>query len=129
MINSLLAHLYPYIKGSQEDIATYSLQYLLTQSKELNKTFTNFISKKLSIEIEDNLQYLCQVTGESKEKERPDMVGIDSDKKEIVIFEMKFYASLTKNQPFTYLKRLQNNKGKGLLFICPESRKQVYGLI
>jgi len=123
MINSLLAHLYPYIKGSQEDIATYSLQYLLTQSKELNKAFTGFVSKKLSIETEDNLQYLCQVTGESDEKERPDMVGMNSDRKEIIIFEMKFYASLTKNQPTTYLKRLQNSNGKGLLFICPESRK------
>lgn len=123
MINSLLAHLYPYIKGSQEDIATYSLQYLLIQSKELNRAFTNFISQKMSIKIENNLQYLCQVTGDGEEKERPDMVGMDSEKKEVVIFEMKFYASLTKNQPSTYLRRLKNNKGKGLLFVCPESRK------
>lgn len=39
MAYSLLAHLYPHIRGSQEDIATYSLQYLLVQSKELNRAW------------------------------------------------------------------------------------------
>ena len=40
MAYSLLAHLYPRIKGSQEDVATFSLGYILEQSDALNKTFT-----------------------------------------------------------------------------------------
>lgn len=123
MNNSLLAHLYPYIKGSQEDVATYSLQYLLSQSDKLNIAFTKMAAEKMNIELENKLQYLCQVTGESEEQERPDMVGSDSKGNETVLFEMKFYASLTQNQPNTYLKRLKNNNGKGLLFVCPEARK------
>ena len=55
MAYSLLAHLYPHIRGSQEDIATYSLQYLLVQSKELNRAFTKRISDVLHIDIEDTL--------------------------------------------------------------------------
>ena len=121
MKNSLLAHLYPYIKGSQEDVATYSLQYLLSQSDKLNVAFTKMVAEKMDVELENKMQYLCQVTGESEEMERPDMVGVDSKNNEIVLFEMKFYASLTHNQPNTYLKRLYKNKG--LLFICPETRK------
>ena len=123
MNNSLLAHLYPYIKGSQEDVATYSLQYLLSQSNKLNIAFTKMAAEKMNIELENKMQYLCQVTGESEEQERPDMVGLDSKGNETVLFEMKFYASLTQNQPNTYLKRLKKNNGKGLLFVCPMSRR------
>ncbi|MBE6775348.1 MAG: hypothetical protein E7543_04055 [Ruminococcaceae bacterium] len=120
MAKSLLAHLYTHIRGSQEDIATMSLQYLLMQSAELNKTFTKKVSKILHIDTDETLQYDTQVTGE--DKERPDMVGVDSEGKEMLICEMKFYAGLTDNQPLGYLDRLKKNGGKGLLFICPESR-------
>lgn len=123
MAYSLLAHLYPYIKGSQEDIATFSLQYLLTQSEHLNRAFTKRIATEMDIELEDTLQYACQVTGDSEEKERPDMVGVDSEGKEIVLFEMKFYASLTVNQPLTYLERLRKQSGAGLMFVCPATRR------
>ena len=40
---ALLAHLYPHIRGSQEDIATLSLHYLLMQSPDLNAAFTRKI--------------------------------------------------------------------------------------
>ena len=123
MSYSLLAHLYPHIRGSQEDIATLSLQYLLMQSKELNQVFTKRIAELMEINLEDTLQYVCQVTGESEEKERPDMAGLNVSGKEVILCEMKFYATLTSNQPNTYLKRLQKNDGMGLAFVCPEVRK------
>lgn len=123
MAYSLLAHLYPHIRGSQEDIATYSLQYLLVQSNELNRAFTKRVSEVLHVEIEDTLQYVCQVTGKGEELERPDMAGLDSAGKEAILFEMKFYATLTANQPNTYLDRLVESEGKGLLFVCPAARQ------
>ena len=123
MAYSLLAHLYPHIRGSQEDIATYSLQYLLVQSNELNRAFTKRVSEVLHIDIEDTLQYVCQATGKSEEQERPDMAGLDSAGKEVVLYEMKFYATLTANQPNTYLDRLVDCEGKGLLFVCPAARQ------
>lgn len=123
MSYSLLAHLYPHIRGSQEDIATYSLHYLLSQSKDLNRSFTKRIADILHINTEEYLQYVCQVTGKGEEKERPDMAGLNLAGSEEILFEMKFYATLTENQPLTYLDRLRNNGGKGLLFICPVVRK------
>ncbi len=123
MSNSLLAHLYPHIRGSHEDIATYSLQYLLSQSNELNKNFTKRLSAVLHISTEDMLQYVCQVTGQGDERERPDMAGLDTKGNEVVLCEMKFYATLTANQPLTYLERLEKNGGKGLLFVCPSVRQ------
>ena len=123
MAESLLAHLYSRIKGSQEDIATMSLQYLLSQSKELNAAFTHFISEISHTHLGNILQYTCQSVGE--DSERPDMVGTDNTSCERLICEMKFYASLTENQPLGYLDRLNKNKGNALVFICPKSRKTV----
>lgn len=122
MAHSLLAHLYPHIRGSQEDIATYALQYLLVQSKDLNRAFTKKICTLLHIDTDEFLQYICQSTGKSEEKERPDMVGLDGNGNETILCEMKFYATLTVNQPNKYIDRLIQNKGKGLIFICPSAR-------
>lgn len=120
MANSLLAHLYTHIKGSQEDIATISLQYILSQSAELNRAFNKRLATLLEVDFDENLQYICHLTG--KNNEIPDMAGIDCDGKEKILCEMKFYAGLTANQPLTYLERLKNELGKGLVFICPGAR-------
>lgn len=117
MVNSLLAFLYPRIKGSQEDIATLSLNYILGQSEILRNAFTRLISEKLHLDYEP-LAYSTQVVGD--QKERPDIVG-NSDGKERIIIEAKFFAALTENQPGAYLTRLKNQGG--LIFLCPESRR------
>lgn len=118
---ALLAHLYSHIRGSQEDIATLSLQYILSQSLELNFAFTKFVSRALSVDLPDHLNYITQKTG--KDKERPDISGINELGQEYILCEAKFYAGLTSNQPLGYLDRLQQNNGKGLLFICPANRR------
>lgn len=123
MASSLLAHLLPHIRGSQEDIATYSLQYLLSQSKELNRAFTKRLFDVLHIGNNYDLQFICQATGKNEEKERPDMAGLDSRGNEKILLEMKFYASLTPNQPLTYLDRIESCNGEGLVFVCPYARQ------
>ena len=120
---ALLANLYPHIRGSQEDIATYSLQYILSESASLNRSFTIFLSETLHCEVIGNVNYICQASGENKE--RPDMAGIDEKGKEQFLCEAKFYAGLTDNQPNAYLDRLVLEKGSGLVFICPAIRKQL----
>lgn len=117
MANSLLAFLYPRIKGSQEDIATLSLNYILGQSEILRSAFTRLLSERLHLDYMQ-LAYSTQVVGD--QKERPDIVG-SSDGKEYIIIEAKFFAALTENQPGAYLARLKNQGG--LIFICPESRR------
>lgn len=122
MAQSLLAHMYSHIRGSQEDIATYSLEYIISQSSELNDTFTKLLENSLHESLGSNIHYNCQATG--KNKERPDISGVDSDSKEVVLCEAKFYAGLTENQPNAYLDRLKNEGGKGLVFICPTLRRR-----
>ena len=79
MGNSLLAQLYPYFKGSQEDVATASLQYLVSGNEILNIAFTNIIMERLCLEPTGRYQYRCQVSGRSDEKERPDMSGYNEE--------------------------------------------------
>ena len=120
MKKSLLGHLYTHIKGSAEDVATMSLQYLLTYYDTLCESFNELIATKLSCTFDINTTYECQSVGD--ELERPDMSGTDPDGNELILCEMKFYAGLTSNQPLTYLRRLRDENGKGLVFICPKDR-------
>ena len=119
MSHSLLAHLYPRIRGSQEDIATFSLGYILEQSALLNEVFTKLICKKLNIEIDSYLTYRCQ--DEDAEFGRPDIAAYQNGQLKLLC-EAKFYAGLTDNQPVSYLKRLSNIENSGLIFICPRNR-------
>lgn len=121
MAESLLASLYSRIKGSQEDVATASLQYILSSSENLNKAYNKLLSDALKLDIGSDVHYTCQSVGE--DKERPDMSGVDLDGNEVILCEMKFYAGLTDNQPNGYLKRLISKGGKALVFVCPETRK------
>lgn len=120
---ALLAHLYSHIRGSQEDVATYSLQYLLSSSDQLNQAFTRLVAEALRANLPDTLNYTCQAIGENQE--RPDVAGTDADGNELLLCEAKFYAGLTENQPNAYLDRLMKEKGTGLVFICPAMRKHV----
>ena len=118
---SLLAHFYSRIKGSQEDVATLSLQYIISSSEELNAAFNRLLSKSLNINLESDITYSCQSVGENSE--RPDMSGVNKEGKELVLCEMKFYAGLTANQPNGYLDRLIKEGGLALVFVCPEQRR------
>lgn len=116
---SLLAHLFPRIKGSQEDVATYSLSYILEQSPVLNEVFTKLISNKLHISAGNMLSYHCQDA--DSEFGRPDIAGY-KDGVLSILCEAKFFAGLTSNQPVSYLNRLIGTENSGVIFICPKDR-------
>ena len=121
MAESLLAHLYTRISGSQEDVATVSLKYIIDSSPALNAAYNKLLSDSLKIQIPSDVRYKDQSIGENME--RPDMSGTDSEGNEIILCEMKFYAGLTENQPNGYLKRLIDEGGKALVFVCPKARR------
>ena len=121
MAESLLAHLYTRISGSQEDVATVALNYIIDLSTSLNAAFNKLLSDVLKIDIPADVRYKDQSIGENME--RPDMSGTDSDGKEVILCEMKFYAGLTDNQPNGYLDRLIKEDGKALVFVCPKARQ------
>lgn len=121
MAGSLLAYLYPRIRGSQEDVATLSLSYLLAQSDILRSAFTKALSSHLHLSPDASIHFNTQVIGQ--QRERPDIVGVDDSGMERIICEAKFFAALTENQPNGYLRRLARIENSGLIFLCPETRR------
>jgi hypothetical protein len=117
-MSSLLGQFFSRIKGSQEDIASTGLTYILQSSEYARKALKDFILEKLDKDIGE-VNYFTQSVG--IKLERPDISGIDIDGNERIIIEAKFWAPLTKNQPTEYLNRLTNNSV--LLFICPRLRE------
>lgn len=116
-MQTLLSRYYHKIKGSAEDIASDSFAYFLNESVESKNCFSNFIQRYTNVQL-PSLTFNSQVTGDNKE--RPDISGLDPDYTEHITIEAKFWASLTENQPTTYLSRLQPNGV--LVFICPSQR-------
>ena len=117
-MSSLLGQFFSRIKGSQEDIASNGIAYILNSSELARKVMKDFIFDKTNTNIGE-VNYLTQSIG--SKLERPDISGIDTEGNEKIIIEAKFWASLTKNQPIEYLNRLTENSV--LLFICPKLRE------
>jgi hypothetical protein len=116
-MESLLGQFYTRIKGSQEDIASEGLAYILRKSFQARQALGMMIQADCGFALPD-LSYHTQTSG--VDLERPDISGYDTDGNELVILEAKFWASLTDNQPLNYLKRLQDKSA--LVFICPGLR-------
>lgn len=116
-MQSLLGQFYNRIKGSQEDIASESLTYILKKSVRARKTINQIVNLNTGLNFTD-LSYKTQNVGANLE--RPDISGINEDGKESLLIEAKFWASLTSNQPNEYLNRLGDDSV--LIFLVPTLR-------
>lgn len=117
MQRSLLGQFYSKIKGSQEDIASEGLAYILKQSNSARKVINQIIGLNTGLKFSD-LSYSTQNIGGNLE--RPDISGKDTDGKEVLLIEAKFWAALTDNQPVGYLNRIDNNSVR--VFMVPSLR-------
>jgi len=121
-MKSLLGQFYSRIKGSQEDIASEGLTYILQNSQVARDTLYSIIQNACGLQF-DNLRFISQAIGEKKD--RPDISGFNTNNQEVLILEAKFWASLTSNQPVEYLNHFENDSV--LIFICPKLRvKTIY---
>jgi hypothetical protein len=116
-MQSLLGQFYNRIRGSQEDIASEGLTYILKSSVQARKVISQIIFINTGFQTSD-LIFTSQSVG--SKLERPDISGKDENGKEILIIESKFWASLTNNQPNEYLKRMGENTT--LIFLVPTLR-------
>ena len=69
-MESLLGQFYHRIKGSQEDIASQGLSYILNRSLSANRALIKFIENNCNLKFSD-LKYSTQSVG--KNLERPDI--------------------------------------------------------
>jgi len=118
--NTLFGHLATKFGSHPENLATEALTYILHQSTVASMAISTYC-RIGSTQVPDGLTYLSQVQ-DKKDKTIPDIVGIDKDNRKVVIIEAKFWASLTENQPISYLNQLQ--EGGVLAFVAPGMRLQ-----
>ncbi len=114
---SLFGKFFERIHGSTEFLASESLNYIINSSQKVNDNLIKLINNDNNSNY-SNISFLSQQQGENDEI--PDLSGYDKTGKEVIILETKFWASLTDNQPGTYLKRLAADGV--LVFICPDLR-------
>jgi hypothetical protein len=116
--DSLFGHLASR-SGQPENVATEALNYILNRSSVARRAFLQY-AKQADVELPDTLLFRTQATG--SDNAIPDLVGTDSESRQVFLIEAKFWAGLTDNQPVAYLKRLPAQVDGLLLFIAPALR-------
>lgn len=126
MTTSLLAHIAKGFASRQwENIATESLHYLLRR-QAAQEAVTRLLSEAGLFTA--GLRWVTQATND--DGSRPDLVGLDQERRPAVVIEVKFWASLTDNQPTSYLagqeKAFPDRPNDHLLvFLVPGNRQHV----
>ncbi len=115
---SLFGFLATRFSSRPEDLATEALNYIL-QDPSAREAFVEYL-KKPDLSFETDLRFQSQAS--DSDQARPDLVGIDSEGRQPIIVEAKFWAGLTDNQPITYIKRLPKEIDSLLVFIAPATR-------
>lgn len=117
--DEMLANLVSSFPGNTENIATEGLRHVFDHSdasvEALNDVAGSGVRNLQPVE-----KVLTQVVGE--DGTQPDLVGLDENLAERVHVEVKFWASLTKNQPIGYLNRLPADGPALLMFLAPADR-------
>jgi hypothetical protein len=113
---SLLGHLADRYVTQRENLATEALCYILGQSRFVRNAF----AEALGISHKHSLTFRTQASG--SDGAIPDLVGRDSDGRDRLIVEAKFWAGLTAAQPVAYLKRLATECAGDLAFVVPGRR-------
>lgn len=118
--SALLAHLRNRFKVGPENLATEALAFILNTYPAARAAFvehcTHFGGLTTAID-----RFTTQ-DWSAEDAAIPDLIGVSGDRSPLII-EVKFQAGLTPNQPTTYMQRLFDTEGGGLLlFLVPDSR-------
>lgn len=102
-----------------ENVATEALNYVLNRSPVARYAFLEYV-RQAGVELPNTLIFRTQAVGD--DNAIPDLVGTDSESRQVFLLEAKFWAGLTGNQPVTYLERLPTEVEGLLLFVAPARR-------
>jgi len=117
--DSVLARIALKFARSPEDVATESLSYILGCSPSAVSALTQLASQWTAPAGRPVVLIRSQA-GED-DGARPDLELSDASGAPVILFENKFWAGLTENQPITYLERLRD-AGGFLWFVAPAAR-------
>lgn len=125
-METLLAHVVRrYAPTQWENIATDALHYLLDKP---GADAALIRSLGGAVRVDEPLTWQTQVV--NADRSRPDLVGLDLNRRPKVMVEVKFGAALTDNQPLGYLASQSaafpdDPEGWILAFVAPVSRRHI----
>ncbi len=90
--DSLFGHLASRFSGQTENIATEALNYIINRSSVARRAFLQFAAQA-DVELPDTLRFQTQAVGD--DNAIPDLVGMDSESRQVLLVEAKFWAGLT----------------------------------
>lgn len=124
---TLLAHVVSRFAPRQwENIATESVRYLL--ARPAGEPAVRALLAPLGFDP-GHLTWRSQASA-TDDPSIPDLVGNDAQGRHVLVVEGKFWASLTENQPVTYLNRQSNQFSDApgahlLMFLVPRNRVEL----
>lgn len=116
---TLLADLALMMAHSAEDVATRALELILVRRPAQAAT-NRLLSSWRGTAGPEIVRWNSQVV--SEDNGRTDLQGYSAADQVVAVFENKFWATLTAQQPDTYLGRLSAANGGLLVFLVPSSR-------
>ena len=116
---TLLAELAIMMSSSPEDVATRALEVILQRSPTARAAATRLLDTWRRRPGQPVVRWASQIGGQ--DQARTDLQGFNEREETVAIFENKFWAGLTDNQPGTYLGRLCVPDGV-LAFLVPATR-------
>ena len=119
--DTLLAYLVSSFPGNTENIATEALKHIFLHSDASIEALNDVVRSGVR-----GVEPIATVDSQVVRSDGtiPDLVGLDENKKERVLIEVKFWAELTANQPSGYVKRLPDDGPGVVMFLAPEERIQ-----
>ena len=117
--DALLAILVSSFPGNTENIATKALRHIFDLSDASVEALNDVAGSGVK-DLAPVVTVRTQVVG--ADGTQPDLVGIDRKGRERALIEVKFWASLTHNQPNGYLERLPSEGPALLMFLIPRDR-------
>ena len=125
MSPTLLADLAVMMSSSAEDVGTKALELVLSRSPAGQEALARLLDTWRGRPGREVVRWASQVVG--TDGSRTDLEGFSDLGESLVIFENKFWAGLTENQPGAYLRRLSSGDGV-LVFMVPASRVRLMQL-
>lgn len=118
--SSLFGELALRLAPHPENVATEALLYLLRTHAGTWPAMRAFLAAN-GVDAPAHAAFQSQ-TASTSDGSIPDLVVLDANGIQSVVFEAKFWAGLTPNQPTAYLKRLPSGAPGAVLVIAPAQR-------
>ena len=121
-MSSLLGAIVGKFTNQFENVATEGLAHIIGSSPQVSKFFFEFLKTKAELNeaFNDDYEILTQFS-DASDSSIPDLALQFQNQRKLLI-EVKFWAKLTKNQPLTYLQKLNQQLGEALFFLVPQQR-------